>query len=69
VSGYTDYTEKKEVATIEPQRRENTTRRAATGGQGRVTVEYAEYAEKKQASGRISAYFAYSAVQPSSGKP
>ena len=43
-------------------------RPAATGRQGRVTAEYAEYAERKQASGRISAYFAYSAVQPSSGK-
>src|SRR5207244_3686204 len=29
---------------------------------GRVTAEYAEYAEREQASGRISAYFAYSAV-------
>src|SRR5437870_455342 len=35
---------------------------------GRVTAEYAEYAERKQASGWISAYFAYSAVQPHSGK-
>ncbi len=39
-------------------------RPAATGKQGRVTEEYAEYAERKQASGRISAYFACFAVQP-----